>query len=255
MDVLITGGGGTVGTAILDGLADRPDARYYDEIRPQFEGIDAVVHLSYATNERRRRADETIIWSDAHVANLKQSVNVFRAAVDADVDSVVYASSNHAVGMYEDRHRPDLYDPEFDLTVDHTVQSQPDSMYGLMNVYGELLGRMAAEYHDTRVYAWRIANVADPDEDNPHDYAESLIEDGMDPDSEEYRESVARKKAVWHSRRDVAHIVDCFLRDDSVEFDVFYGVSDNDARWFDIEHAREVLGYDPNDNGAEWDVP
>lgn len=39
---------------------------------------------------------------------------------------------------------------------------------------------------------------------------------------------------------------------------MFYGVSDNDARWCDIEHARETVGYDPQDDAADWeseDIP
>jgi hypothetical protein len=40
-----------------------------------------------------------------------------------------------------------------------------------------------------------------------------------------------------------------------VDFDVFWGVSDNDGRWVDLEHGREVLGYDPQDNGADWNSP
>jgi NAD+ dependent glucose-6-phosphate dehydrogenase len=30
------------------------------------------------------------------------------------------------------------------------------------------------------------------------------------------------------------------------------GVSDNDRKYYSIERAREVLGYDPQDNSAEW---
>jgi len=70
-----------------------------------------------------------------------------------------------------------------------------------------------------------------------------------------YAEQVARLKAMWQSRRDLAGMVDRCLRNDTVGFDVFYGVSANDRRWFDIEHARDVLGYDPEDNGDEWDAP
>jgi hypothetical protein len=40
-----------------------------------------------------------------------------------------------------------------------------------------------------------------------------------------------------------------------VDLDVFWGVSDNDGRWVDLEHGREVLGYDPQDNGADWNSP
>jgi len=55
------------------------------------------------------------------------------------------------------------------------------------------------------------------------------------------------------SRRDFVQFVDCCLSDTTVDFDVFYTVSDNDSRWFDLTHSREVLGYQPEDNGAEWD--
>jgi hypothetical protein len=43
---------------------------------------------------------------------------------------------------------------------------------------------------------------------------------------------------MWHSRRDLAQLVDRCLRDESVAADVFYGVSDNATWWFDISHAR-----------------
>ncbi|MFC7193682.1 hypothetical protein ACFQL4_01950 [Halosimplex aquaticum] len=60
---------------------------------------------------------------------------------------------------------------------------------------------------------------------------------------------------MWHSRRDCAQLIERCLDDDSVSFDVFYGVSDNRNRWFDIDHAREVLGYEPEDSADEWDEP
>jgi hypothetical protein len=62
-------------------------------------------------------------------------------------------------------------------------------------------------------------------------------------------------KCMWHSRRDFAHEVACCLDDDTVEFGVFSGVSDNDRRWYSIERARKRLGYDPQDNAEQWDGP
>jgi hypothetical protein len=50
-------------------------------------------------------------------------------------------------------------------------------------------------------------------------------------------------------------MVDRCLRDDSVSFDVFYGVSDTDRSWMDVEHAKDVIGYEPQDNADEWDGP
>jgi len=32
-----------------------------------------------------------------------------------------------------------------------------------------------------------------------------------------------------------------------------FGISDNDRKYYSLERAREVLGYDPQDNSAEWD--
>jgi len=63
-------------------------------------------------------------------------------------------------------------------------------------------------------------------------------------------------KGLWLSHRDLAHLVDCCLQDESVEWDHFYGVSANDRRWFDdLDHARDAIGYDPDDNGDDWDSP
>jgi hypothetical protein len=31
------------------------------------------------------------------------------------------------------------------------------------------------------------------------------------------------------------------------------GVSDNDRKYYSLERAKEVLGYGPRDNSAEWD--
>jgi len=49
-------------------------------------------------------------------------------------------------------------------------------------------------------------------------------------------------KGMWQSRRDHAQMVERCFADETVEFDVFYGVSDNDRRWFDIDHAGTSSG-------------
>lgn len=274
MDVLITGGAGTVGTAITDHLADREayditsldreehpdpdvesvvaDARDAETVRSELEGTDALIHLARVPMDGGGPSDQAIAWSDAHGENLRLHANTIGAAVDAGVDSIVYASSNHAVGLYEVENAPEIYHPDFDLTVDHTVQPRPDSMYGTEKVYGEGLCRLAADAHDVRCYALRICAVRDPEYDHPYGDAERAVDDGdFERGSDAYETQVARLKCMWQSRRDHAHMVDRCLRDDAVDYDVFYGVSANDRRWFDIDHAREVLGYEPQDDGDD----
>ena len=277
MNVLITGGAGTVGTAITDGLAghedysivslDREehpnpnvksviaDVTDYEEIRPYFDDVDALIHLAHVPLETGGPWEQTIRWTEAHRKNLKLHANAIEAAVDAGVDSIIYASSNHAVGMYEVLNAPEVYYPDSDLMVDHTVAPRPDSMYGTEKVYAEGLGRLAADAHGVQFYALRICAVRDPEYDHPYGDAEAGVARGeFERHSDEYDQQVARLKAMWQSRRDHAHMVEQCLQDETVDFDVFYGVSDNDRRWFDIDHAREVLEYHPQDNGEEWDA-
>lgn len=273
MDVLLTGPYGRVGTAIIDHLADDPEYNFtyldvedhpehdtvvadvadYDVIRPAFDGQDAVIHLAGYPE-----TDGT--WPEILENNIIGFYNTLQASTDAGVDSFVFASSNHAVGMYEVDNAPDIYYPDFDLTIDHTIPHRPDSYYGTSKAFGEDLGRYYIEHPEfsapEQFYGIRIASVRHAEYDHPYGDPEHAVDDGeVERGSAEYEEMVARMKAMWQSRRDFAHMIDCCLQDETVDFDVFYGVSANDRRWFDIDHARDVIGYSPQDNGDEWDAP
>ncbi|WP_225332669.1 NAD-dependent epimerase/dehydratase family protein [Halomicrobium urmianum] len=276
MDVLVTGAHGTVGTAITDHLSDDDryeftlldveagdgpgesvvaDVRDYDAIRPHFEGQDAVIHLAIVPGTGGLD-DRSLGWSEPLADNLEALHNVTEAAVDAGLDSIVFASSNHAVGMVEARNAPGIYFDD-EPYAGHDEPHRPDSQYGLTKTYGEDLGRLAAESHGIRFYALRIGAVRDPEYDHPYGDAERGVDRGdWERGSDAYEEQVARMKGHWQSRRDLAHMVDCCLRDDSVEWGHFYGLSANDGRWLDdLEHARETIGYEPQDSGDEWDAP
>lgn len=261
MDVLMTGANGTVGTAITDHLdrefatLDRDgDADYegdvadYGAIRPAFDDRDAVVHLAgYASTDAT--------WEQALSSNIVGTANVLRAAADAGVERVVFGSSNHVVGMYEADHAPELYEPGYDLLIDHTDPIRPDSHYGASKACGEAFGRQYAENHGIRFLSLRIGTVNDPDYDHPYGDAELGVERGeWERGSGTYDEQVARMKATWLSRRDCAGLVECCLSADR-RFELLYGVSDNERRWLDIERARETVGYDPRDDGEAWDEP
>ncbi|MEF8843018.1 MAG: NAD(P)-dependent oxidoreductase [Haloarculaceae archaeon] len=276
MDVLMTGAAGRVGTAITDHLAeeydftlldvveaDAPgetvvaDVREYESIRPSFEGQDAVIHLALMREgDGFTHGSRELGWSDDLQSNLRGINNVYEAAVDAGVDSLLFASSNHAVGMVEVRNAPAVYLDE-GIVAGHDEPHRPDSRYGLSKAYGEDLGRLAAEAHGIRFYGLRIGAVREPRYDHPYGDAERGVEEGrFERGSDEYEEQVARMKGLWQSRRDLAHLVECCLRDDSVEWDHFYGLSANDRRWLDdLEHAKGTIGYEPRDNGDEWDGP
>lgn len=276
-NVLVTGAYGRCGTAIIDHLHDHPtyaftylnrsdrpaDHRYgeydthvadvsdYEAMHPAFEGQDAVVHLAaYPYTEGS--------WDDVLEPNIVGMYNALEAAREAGVETFIFGSTNHVMGMYEEEFAPDLYEHDFDLELDHTDPVRPDSYYGTTKSFGEDLGRYYVENYayPERFYALRICSVRSPEYDHPYGDALQAVENGeYTRRSEAYDRDVKRMKAMWHSRRDFAHQVECCLRDDSVEFDAFYGVSDNDRRWFDIDHARDVIGYDPRDSAEDWTEP
>ncbi|WP_233255147.1 NAD-dependent epimerase/dehydratase family protein [Halopenitus persicus] len=195
-------------------------------------------------------------WSEDLRSNLEGIHAVYEAAVDAGLESIVFASSNHAVGMAEVRNEPEVYH-DTGVRAGHDEPHRPDSPYGLSKSHGEDLGRLCAEAHGIRFYALRIGAVRAPEYDHPYGDAERGVDEGRwERGDDAYAEQVARMKGLWQSRRDLAQLVDRCLRDDSVEWDHFYGVSANDRRWLDdLDHARETIGYEPQDDGEEWTAP
>jgi len=281
MRVLLTGSNGQVGTALLDHLDHstdtpsdvyQPTASYdftlldrhphpdretvvadvadYDAIRPAFDKQDAVVHLAAAP-----KPDDP--WEEVYRSNIRGVQNVLAAARDADVDSVVFASSHHVMGCYEDDHAPDLYESDYPLTLTHTDPVRPDSYYATSKLFGEHLGRWFSEGRGgspTQFYALRICNVSGPACDTPFGRAEEAVQRGdYERGSAAYHRRVDRRRAHWCSRRDIAQLADLCLVDETVTFDIFHGVSGNRARWFDLGHAADVLGYDPQDDASEWE--
>jgi len=277
MNVLATGVYGRCGTAIMDHLHDRPeyDFTYYNRSdRPAdhpYGGFDTVVaDISDAAALQEASAGQDAMvhmaaypytdgdWGDVFEPNFVGMHNALEAAREQEVESFVFVSSNHVMGLYEDEFAPELYTEDSDLVLDHTDPVRPDSLYGVSKSFGEDLGRYYVENYEypKRFYALRVCSVRMPEYDHPYGDAERAVDNGdVERDSEAYERKVARMKAMWQSRRDFAHEVACCLDDDSVEYGVFSGVSDNQNRWFDLEHARARIGYDPQDDGSEWDAP
>jgi nucleoside-diphosphate-sugar epimerase len=277
MDVLATGVYGRCGTALIDHLhdrddyeftyynrSDRPDDHPYggydtvvgnvtdaEKLHSAAAGQDAMVHMAaypYTDGE----------WSDIFEPNIVGMYNALEAARRQEVESFVFLSTNHVMGEYEEEFAPEIYTRDHDLVLDHTDPVRPDSFYGASKSFGEDLGRYYVENYEypKQFYALRVCSVRMPEYDHPYGDAEAGVEDGeFERGSDEYEEQVARMKAMWQSRRDFAHQVDCCLQDTEVEHDIFNGVSDNRQRWYDLEHARARIGYDPQDDGEEWDAP
>ncbi len=253
-NVLITGADGQVGTALREHLADEfslsaltlhpqafpshvADIADLEAIRPAFEGVHAVVHLAAS-------APVETPWADILHNNLIGTYNVFEAARLAGVDRVVFASSNHAIGMYEFEGSPELFELDDQRTFDHTVPIRPDSLYGVSKAYGEAMGRFYHERHGMAVYCLRIGAMRG--DDDP--YSERELRGGGGMLGLTPEQTRKRMRAAWLSRGDAARLVRSCLTVADTRWAIVYGISDNPRQYWDIGHARAVLGYDPQDS-------
>ena len=230
--VLITGAGGRIGSDLADRLGQRYDLRLMyrrtvpepaptaetataditdlDALRPAMEGIDAVVHLA-------GEPSPTATWDEVLAANIVGVRNVYEAARLARVRRVVFASTNHVMGMYD-------RDRQWPIYADQPVR--PDSLYGVSKAFGESLGRFYADQYGLEVVCLRIGWwLAEP------------------------KDEIARW--MWLSPRDGAQVVRCAIEAD-VRYGVFYAVSANGGRHWDITDTMEILGYRPEDDAERF---
>jgi nucleoside-diphosphate-sugar epimerase len=256
--VLVTGAGGVIGLAVREYLGDRyelhaltrspasfpshvADVADLAAILPAFAGLDAVVHLAAS-------ADVATPWEGILHNNLIGTYNVFEAARRAGVGLVVFASSNHTIGMYELDGAPSIYELTDGRIYDHAAELRPDSLYGVSKVFGEAVGRYYVEQHGLRAINLRIGSVrADDRPDAPEVYERvpSLVEHLT---TEERRK---RLRSTWLSRRDCAELIASALDADNVRWAVVYGISNNPRQFWDMSHARDVLGFVARDSAPE----
>lgn len=244
MDISGTRGPGFVQVDLTD-YGQVVDA--FTAVGDQHDGIDAVVHLG-AVPAPGIRTDVATFHN-----NMNATFNVFWAAVRLGIRRIVYASSETVLGLPFDV--PPPYIP-----VDEEYPARPESVYSLVKTLEEQLARELVRWHpDLSITALRFSNVMVPD-----DYAEFPSFDA---------DATLRKWNLWGyiDARDGAQAVERALQVAAPGFDrfiiaaadtvmtrrnsdliaeVFPGVpvtrevGDNETL-LSIEHAREVLGFEP----------
>ena len=260
--VLVTGADGLIGNLLIDawresevyepvGLARKSGPRTdvvaditdLNAVVAACQGMEAVVHLA-ATSAVGSS------WDAVLNSNLIGSYNVFEAARRAGVGQVIFASSNHSIGTYETENVPELWDLDDGRTWDHTAEIRPDSLYGVSKVYGEGMARYYVDHHGLRAACLRIGAVRSPQDPS---HPANLWKSERD-DEENMRQQRRRMRAVWLSERDCVQLIEKSLETDH-DWVLVYGISDNPRKIWDIDHARDVLGYEPRDRAPEEIFP
>lgn len=257
--VLVTGAYGLIGNSVYAHLAnhperyeafglvrrERPSARIeggdfqpvpagrlavadlgdLDALRRAVAGIDVIVHMAADPDGRAG-------WPSVLANNIVGAHNLFEAARAAGVKRVVYASTNQVVFGYraEEPYR-NLLEGRFEAggppaPIRHDQPARPVNDYACSKVYGEALAHMYAQAHGMSCLVLRIGWVT-ADDSVPN-------------------------RALWCSRRDIVQLVErCIEAPSTLRFDIFFGQSNNLHNLVDIDHAREVLGFTPQDSAEE----
>lgn len=237
--ILITGSEGLIGKIIRRDLCteyrvftlDRMHRKHSDhfvcdivckkEVEAVFckiSPIDAIIHLA---------ADSKVkaVWESVLSNNIVGTRNIYESAHQMRVKKVIFASSNHVTGAYECALSRRHSEKNPLLTVGDPVR--PDGYYGVSKVFGEALARMFFDRFNLESICLRLGSVLI--NNDPHE----------DP----------RLIKTWLSHRDLIQLIKKSIST-STKFGIYYGVSANNGRFWDIENAYRDLDYKPQDNAS-----
>lgn len=185
-------------------MGDLRDPALVDRV---LAGAEMVVHLAGTSVERPL---PEIIEN-----NLVALHQLYEGARQHRVRRVVFASSNHTIGMYPVGQRLGLSDP-----------MRPDGFYGLSKMWGEGLGRLYWDKYGIEGVALRIGSALE-------------------------RPTERRHLSTWLGYEDLERLVLCSLSARLSDYRPVWGVSANRRGWWDNREAAE-LGYVPLQDAEDF---
>ena len=166
------------------------------------EGVDAILHFGGVSGER---SFEEILGP-----NISGVFHIYEAARRHGVKRVVFASSNHVIGFYQQ-----------DQTLDARSPRRPDGYYGLSKSYGEDIATFYFDRYGIETVSIRI-RTSIPEPQN------------------------RRMMHTWLSFADLTQLLERALYTPNVGHTVVYGASNNLNVWWDNRYAAH-LGFAPKD--------
>lgn len=182
-------------------LADR------EAVMKMCEGVDAIVHFGGVSTE--------VEFDPIMQGNILGMVNLYEAVHKLGIRRVVFASSNHTMGMYKTTE-----------TVDASMPPRPDGYYGLSKVFGEQLSRFYWDRFGIETVCLRIGYCFP--EPTTH-----------------------RQLATWLSLDDLVQLLGRSLVTPRVGHTIAFGISDNPGKWWDDRHSG-FLAYKPKDSSSRF---
>ncbi|MYA59920.1 MAG: NAD(P)-dependent oxidoreductase [Chloroflexi bacterium] len=274
LKVLITGASGYIASQMLVTYRDRYDLTLIDAINTDREGNpvagveivdlidtdrskyeqyfanqDAIIHLAY-----KRSSPGGVYGSDVphidrfatELENVQMANNIYRCAYDAGVNRVVVASSNHAADWYEhalihNRKKEMVFPEELPLS---------DNFYGWAKAAYELLAYPYACGAFGRKMEIVQVRIGNPRETN----AAELLSHADNLHGGSGKSTYKRGLGAHFSQRDLRQLFTKAIEtpdisnEHGVPWLIVYGISANSRAFWSLETARNVLGYEPEDD-------
>ena len=220
------------------------------EFQHLFEGVDAVVHMGH-----KLKSGDPIDHFWAEKDNVQMCYNVLRCSYEAGVRRVVIGTSNHAADWYEHNlihtRKMDVVEPyDFPLS---------DNFYGWSKTAQETMGylfacglpsfdptpgepeRLLSPVSSGRKMGVICTRIGHPQELVPKNY-------GNDP------QLFKRVLGCYFSARDCTQLHMKAIETENIDnehgipWHIVYGISNNTRAFWSLTTARQVLGYEPEDD-------
>jgi uronate dehydrogenase len=200
------------GSRPLEPIVDGEDVMHGDLRDPAvvdrlLEGVDVLIHMAGTSVERPL---PEIIEN-----NLRGLVEVYEGARRHGVGRIIFASSNHSIG---------LHPVEEKLSLD--CDFRPDGFYGLSKVWGEAIGRLYWDKHGIESVCIRIGSCIE----KPTEF---------------------RHLSTWLGFDDLLQLIDLSVNVPDLGYQVVWGVSNNTRSYWDNSGAAR-LGYQPRQNAEDY---
>jgi len=237
--VLLTGANGRLGRLLTTSLGDKYDFVLVDLIMKKGQGyqadigdekkilnvfkkvkpIEVVVHLAAASRPE-------CSWEEILKSNIIGVHNLYNAIKKTKIKKVVFISTNRVTGAYEGFpktlhkiRKPKKIKPNDPIAV--------DCEYGASKVFGEAIARLYSDRDGIDSICLRLGSVLENDK----------------PKS-------ARRKKTWLSHRDFVQLIDKSI-ETKKKFGIYYGLSNNKGRFYNISATKKDLGFRPQDNSSK----
>jgi uronate dehydrogenase len=185
-------------------FGDLRDAANVDAL---MNGVDLLIHMAATSVERP--------LPEVIENNLVGLHAVYEGARRHGVKRIVFASSNHSIGMHPVTEKLDI-----------KCEFRPDGFYGLSKMWGEGLARLYWDKHGIESVCVRIGSALD----KPKEF---------------------RHLSTWFGNEDLLRFIMCCITVPKVGFVVAWGVSNNTRNYW-TPAGCEQLGYRPEQNAEDY---